>query len=242
VSSSRAARRPVFHARSSRHEPGASSVGLARHGALDESQKLWSPSSCPPCTYSPPPPAAEAWGVLGKYSRGRRVGHGRRLSGSAPKPSALETPKPSPSSLLAVATPVATSIPSNASNACSKPTNLEDLDALGSIYAPRTGLRALWTLWSVEVRVLSGALGKPRKTGLFAARRHFHTPSAVVGIVATRQQTAACPPVRLRRMLLAHASAELATDSSCVKPCELYPVADSVCSVGGALSVRRGEG
>jgi hypothetical protein len=28
-------------------------------------------------------------------------------------------------------------------------------------------LRALWTEWSVEVRVLSGALGKPRVAGAF---------------------------------------------------------------------------
>ena len=31
----------------------------------------------------------------------------------------------------------------------------------------RARLRALWTEWSVEVRVLSGALGKPRVAGLF---------------------------------------------------------------------------
>ena len=33
----------------------------------------------------------------------------------------------------------------------------------------RARLRALWTEWSVEVRVLSGALGKPRKRGFFHA-------------------------------------------------------------------------
>src|SRR3984885_12136037 len=31
----------------------------------------------------------------------------------------------------------------------------------------RARLRALWTDWSVEVRVLSGALGKPRECGAF---------------------------------------------------------------------------
>ena len=63
----------------------------------------------------------------------------------------------------------------NASNASSKSTNLDDLDARGNIYAPCTGLRALWTLWSVEVRVLSGALGKPRTAGLFAVSGRLST-------------------------------------------------------------------
>ena len=44
------------------------------------------------------------------------------------------------------------------------------------LHGPR--LRALWTLWSVEVRVLSGALGKPRKTGLFHAMTQLLKPSA----------------------------------------------------------------
>jgi hypothetical protein len=37
----------------------------------------------------------------------------------------------------------------------------------------RARLRALWTEWSVEVRVLSGALGKPRYRGFFFASRRF---------------------------------------------------------------------
>jgi len=68
-----------------------------------------------------------------------------------------------------VATLVATSIPSSASNPSTEPRNLDDSDAGRLIYASRPRLRALWTLWSVEVRVLSGALGKPRTAGLFAA-------------------------------------------------------------------------
>jgi hypothetical protein len=36
------------------------------------------------------------------------------------------------------------------------------LEADRRIYTRRSRLRALWTEWSVEVRVLSGALGKPR--------------------------------------------------------------------------------
>ena len=43
----------------------------------------------------------------------------------------------------------------------------------GKSYTRATGLRALWTEWSVEVRVLSGALGEPRKTGLFHAVTQF---------------------------------------------------------------------
>src|ERR1700722_4676729 len=35
----------------------------------------------------------------------------------------------------------------------------------------RARLRALWTAWSVEVRVLSGALRKPRTAGFFLASR-----------------------------------------------------------------------
>jgi hypothetical protein len=55
---------------------------------------------------------------------------------------------------------VTTSILSNLSSAHSKPTNLDDLDARELIYTRRSRLRALWTVWSVEVRVFSGALGK----------------------------------------------------------------------------------
>src|SRR5947209_18893259 len=47
-----------------------------------------------------------------------------------------------------------------------EPHNLDDSNAGGSIYAPRPRLRALWTLWSGEVRVLSGALRKPCIAGL----------------------------------------------------------------------------
>jgi hypothetical protein len=58
----------------------------------------------------------------------------------------LEAPKPGSPQLSAVATPVATFIPSNASNASRKPTNLDDLDARGTRYTPGTRLRAVWTL------------------------------------------------------------------------------------------------
>ena len=66
-----------------------------------------------------------------------------------------------------MATLVATSILSSASDPSTEPRNLDDLDAPESIYARGTRLRALWTEWSVEVRVLSGALEKPRKRGFF---------------------------------------------------------------------------
>jgi hypothetical protein len=36
---------------------------------------------------------------------------------------------------------------------------------LGHIYTPRAWFGALWTLWSVEVRVISGALETPRTAG-----------------------------------------------------------------------------
>ena len=68
---------------------------------------------------------------------------------------------------VVVTTLVTTSIPSSSSDPSTEPRKLDDLDAPGSIYAPSTWLRALWTEWSVEVRVLSGALEKPRNTGLF---------------------------------------------------------------------------
>src|SRR6185437_14241402 len=67
---------------------------------------------------------------------------------------------------VAVATPVATSIPSNVSIPSTEPPNLDDSDAGASTYGSRPRLRALWTLWSVEVRVLSGALRKPCTAGL----------------------------------------------------------------------------
>jgi hypothetical protein len=58
-----------------------------------------------------------------------------------------------------VTTPVTTSTPST------KPLNLDNWDAAENISTARPRLRALWTLWSVEVRVLWGALEKPRTRG-----------------------------------------------------------------------------
>jgi Protein of unknown function (DUF1214) len=66
-----------------------------------------------------------------------------------------------------VTTSVTTSTPSSPSITSRNSRNLDDLDARRSTYTTRIRLRALWTLWSVEVRVLSGALGKPRTAGLF---------------------------------------------------------------------------
>ena len=89
------------------------------------------------------------------------------------------------------ATLVATSIPSSSSNPSTEPCNLDGLDAPGSISAPRSRLRALWTEWSVEVRVLSGALGKPRTGELFHAwpRSSGHPAS---WLLATRCGYARC--------------------------------------------------
>ena len=63
---------------------------------------------------------------------------------------------------------VTTSTPSIASNTCSKPRDFHDLDAAKRIHTARTWLRALWTVWSVEVRVFSGAWRKPRMCGAFS--------------------------------------------------------------------------
>jgi hypothetical protein len=60
-----------------------------------------------------------------------------------------------------VTTSVTTSTPSTTSNPSEKRRNLDDLDARKSRYMRGFWLRALWTLWSVEVRVLSGALERP---------------------------------------------------------------------------------
>ena len=64
-----------------------------------------------------------------------------------------------------VTTLVTTSNASVTSNPSTNRHDLDGLDARGSIYTGRSRLRALWTEWSVEVRVLSGAVGKPRKAG-----------------------------------------------------------------------------
>src|SRR5690348_1273270 len=63
---------------------------------------------------------------------------------------------------------VATSPPSNLSSQSRKPPNLRLLDRWKPIYIGRFGLRALWTEWSVEVRVLSGALWKAPHCGAFS--------------------------------------------------------------------------
>jgi hypothetical protein len=56
---------------------------------------------------------------------------------------------------------LATSITPNVSDASEKPNDLDDLDAGPAVYIARSRLRALWTVWSVEVLVLSGASKKP---------------------------------------------------------------------------------
>jgi len=68
-----------------------------------------------------------------------------------------------------VTTRVTTSTPSISSNVSNEPHDLPNLDAGQSIYSARTWLRALWTEWSVEVRVFSGAWRKApqRQRGAF---------------------------------------------------------------------------
>jgi hypothetical protein len=60
---------------------------------------------------------------------------------------------------------LATSISSNVSHLSGKPNDSDDLDAGAPIYAASPRLRALWTVWSVEVRVLSGASKSPANNG-----------------------------------------------------------------------------
>jgi hypothetical protein len=55
---------------------------------------------------------------------------------------------------------VTTSTPPDPSNAPGNPRKMDDLDAPGPINTPLIRLRALWTAWSVVVRVNSGALGR----------------------------------------------------------------------------------
>jgi len=56
---------------------------------------------------------------------------------------------------------VATSMPSNGSSTSTNCRKMDGLDALQRIYIARLKLRALWREFSVEVRVLSGALERP---------------------------------------------------------------------------------
>ena len=169
--------------------------GLELPPATDDQQMRWSASCCPPRAWAARAPMRNSGPIPRVFGGAPRAAQPvrslRRNNAIAPRscgPRAGSRPSRTPSRpqsraspLLAVATSVATSIPSNVSNASSKATNLDDLDARGSIYAPCARLRALWTLWSVEVRVLSGALEKPRTAGLFVSRATFHTPSATVG-------------------------------------------------------------
>ena len=70
---------------------------------------------------------------------------------------------------------------------CGKPRRsiLPASSACGGI-GRRARLRALWTDWSVEVRVLSGALGKPRTAGLFCILDGPWRPSGGLGICHVR--------------------------------------------------------
>src|SRR5262249_55672676 len=56
-----------------------------------------------------------------------------------------------------------------------KPDDADDLDAGRPIYAGRPRLRALWTEWSVEVRVLSGASKLSCKPAVSAVTRRSAT-------------------------------------------------------------------
>ena len=140
-----------------------------------------SPAACCSCSCCPdrarrvPPSARSAPSLtaLGRPHPANRRRVGRAATGAtrmARTPtresdgqaaSALETRDESRAS-RSVTTLVTTSNASITSNTSTNPHDLDDLDARGSIYAGRSRLRALWTVWSVEVRVFSGALGKAR--------------------------------------------------------------------------------
>jgi hypothetical protein len=62
-------------------------------------------------------------------------------------------------------------VPPDASDASREPRKLDDSDAAGPINSGRIGLRALWTIWSVVVRVHSGAF--------FCPARCDHVESAI---------------------------------------------------------------
>lgn len=61
-------------------------------------------------------------------------------------------------------------ISSDVSDASAIPHRTDDLDAGGRIWHGRMRLRALWTSRSVVVRVHSGALERPCKSGLFVVK------------------------------------------------------------------------
>jgi hypothetical protein len=91
-----------------------------------------------------------------------------------------------------VTTLVTTSRSSDTSNPYTNKLDLDDLDAGGRIYTGGTRLRALWTDWSMGVRVFSGALGKAPLVGAFfrfsrPRRSCDHAPR-------TSPLPAACPP------------------------------------------------
>jgi hypothetical protein len=82
-----------------------------------------------------------------------------------------------------------TSTPPDPSDASSNPRKLDDLDAPGPINTPRIRLRALWTAWSVVVRVHSGALstrcGGLGQVPACGAPERATVPTAVAHRIAT---------------------------------------------------------
>ena len=67
-----------------------------------------------------------------------------------------------------------TSTAPDPSNASTKPRKLGAMDDPRPIYAGRLWLRALWTVWSVEVRVLSGASIKALLRGAFSVAHEVY--------------------------------------------------------------------
>lgn len=63
------------------------------------------------------------------------------------------------------------------------PTNLLPLDPRETPYIGPFRLKALWTVWSVEVRVFSGASGKAQHCGAFPCLRQNRAAPHLSGIL-----------------------------------------------------------
>ena len=159
--------------------------GAARRGAAQGPGEVWDRRNLVPA-------------VVARSSVGWCVSGRNRTQGCRPRrsptriPAGAERPRdPSRAGrpLLAVATSVATPIPSNASNASSKPTNLDDFDADGSIYAPRTGLRALYV--GPDIPRPAGATSTPARRPLLDQRGRAARRCGAAEIVRERWRNAA---------------------------------------------------
>lgn len=102
-------------------------------------------------------------------------------------------------------TSLAQVISSDVSDASAIPHKTDDLDAGGPIFHGRMRLRALWTVWSVEVRVFSGASEKAPHGGAFscsaATRREFAASTTRLSASGLRPATGSSGSSRLTRRI-----------------------------------------